>query len=64
MIESKLTKLIPLIVIVWGVGIVGFVLSLGWGKTSGKEMDRDTVIFLAKVWSGIALFGTIVGFIV
>jgi len=38
--------------IILAVGIVGFVASLGWGKASGREMDRDTVLFLAKVWGG------------
>ncbi len=39
------------------VGIVGFTVSLGWGKTTGRDMDRDTVVFLAKMWGGIVLFG-------
>jgi hypothetical protein len=41
------------------IGIVGFVISLAWGKATGRDMDRDTKMFLAKVWGGIALFGMI-----
>jgi hypothetical protein len=41
------------------VGIVGFVISLGWGKATGRDMDRDTKLLLAKVWGGIALFGMV-----
>lgn len=41
------------------LGVVGFLLSVGWGRVSGGEMDRDAVIFLAKLWGGIALFGIV-----
>jgi hypothetical protein len=41
------------------VGIVGFAISLGWGKAAGRDMDRDTVLLLAKVWGGVALFGVV-----
>ncbi len=41
------------------VGIVGFVASLGWGKVTGRDMDRDAKILIAKVWGGIAFFGII-----
>lgn len=63
MIESKLVKEIPLLMIDLGIGVVGFVLAVGWGKASGKTMDRATVIFLAKVFGGIALFGMVLAFI-
>jgi hypothetical protein len=46
-----------------GIGIVGFALAVGWGKATGKKMDRATVIFLAKVFGGIALFGMALAFI-
>ncbi len=35
------------------VGILGFLMSLGWSKTTGNDLDRDKVIFLAKVWGAI-----------
>ena len=45
------------------VGIVGFLLSWLWGRTTGREMDADTLKFLAYVWGGIALFGVVMLFI-
>lgn len=45
-----------------GIGIVGFVLSIVWGKVSGTRMSSRTIRILAAVWIGIALFGMIVGF--
>jgi len=41
------------------VGMVGFGLSIAWGKFSGRDMSRDTVLFLAKMWGGISLFGMV-----
>jgi hypothetical protein len=34
------------------VGFVGFGLSILWGKVTGRDMDRDTVLFLGKLWGG------------
>jgi hypothetical protein len=45
------------------VGVVGFGLSIGWGKVSGRNMDRDTLLLLAKVWGGLAVFGMALVFI-
>jgi hypothetical protein len=45
------------------VGVVGFFLSVQWGKATGRDMDRDTRMFLAKMWGGIALFGMIMLFV-
>ena len=36
-------------------GVVGFLASLSWGKVMGRDMDRDTVLFLAKIWGAIVL---------
>lgn len=41
------------------VGFVGFTACLGWGKATGREMDRDAIVLLLKVWGGIALFGIV-----
>jgi hypothetical protein len=46
-----------------GIGVVGFVLSFLWGKLSGRNMDRDTIVVLATVWSGIAIFGMVLAFV-
>jgi hypothetical protein len=49
--------------IMLAVGVIGFVVSLGWGKASGRDMDRDTVLFLIKMWGGIVLVGLILNFV-
>jgi hypothetical protein len=45
------------------VGIVGFLASLSWAKVIGRELDRDTVLFLAKIWGGIVLLFLVIDFI-
>ena len=63
MTEHTFTKEAPGLVIVLMVGIIGFFLSIGWGTATGRKMDRDTKMFLAKMWSGIVLFGIVLMFI-
>jgi len=41
----------------FAVGIIGFLASLGWSKAIGSDLDREKVIFLAKMWGGIVAFG-------
>jgi hypothetical protein len=36
-----------------GVGILGFLMSLGWSRATGNDLDRDKVIFLAKAWGAV-----------
>lgn len=45
------------------VGIVGLALSAVWWKVSGRTLDRDAVIFMCKMWGGIAIFGMILVFV-
>jgi hypothetical protein len=45
------------------VGCLGFGLSILWGKFTGRDMDRDTVLFLGRLWGGIAIFGMVMLFI-
>ena len=45
------------------VGIVGLALSTVWWKVSGRTLDRDAVIFMCKMWAGIAIFGMILVFV-
>ncbi len=45
------------------VGFLGFGLSVLWGKFTGRDMDRDTMLFLGKLWGGIAIFGMIMLFV-
>ena len=45
-----------LISVVFGaVGVIGFLASLGWSKAIGKEIDRDKIIFLTKLWGGFVI---------
>jgi hypothetical protein len=53
----------PVLVMDLGIGVVGFLLCFIGGKASGREMDRDTTMFLVKMWGGIALFGMVLVFI-
>jgi hypothetical protein len=48
--------LLPLIEIDLAIGIVGFALAVGWGKAVRKNLDRDTVLFLGKMFGGLMLF--------
>ncbi len=46
-----------------GIGVIGFILSFGWGKVSGRNMDRDATLLLVKIWGGIAIFGMVLAFV-
>ncbi len=59
----NISKLAPPLIIFLGVGIVGFVASLGWSKAVGSAWDRGKLVFLAKMWGGIVLAGFIMTFI-
>jgi hypothetical protein len=45
----------PLVEIDVAVGLIGSLAAIGWGKANGREMDRDTVLFLCKMFGGISL---------
>lgn len=51
MSRVETTALIAVVTLV--VGIIGFLASMGWSKATGNDLDRDKVIFLAKMWGGI-----------
>jgi hypothetical protein len=61
--EAHIIKEAPVLLIDLIGGIVGFVIALGWWKVSGRTVDRDSTIFIAKIFAGIALFGMILAFI-
>ena len=46
---ASISKEAPALMIDLGIGVVGFVLSVGWGKVSKRNMDRDTVLLLVKM---------------
>ena len=60
---SSISKESPALLIDLGIGVVGFVLSFGWGKVSGRTMDRDATLLLVKIWGGIAVFGMVLAFV-
>jgi hypothetical protein len=60
---ASLTKVAPALIIILGVGIAGFVMSLGWSKVAGGGWDRDKIVFLAKMWGGIVLAFFVIAFI-
>ena len=53
MSRGESTALVALVLC--AVGIIGFIASLGWSKALGKDIDRDKVIFLAKIWGGFVV---------
>jgi hypothetical protein len=61
---SKNETTIFLAAIMLAVGIVGFLASLSWGKVMGRTMDRNTVVFLAKIWGGIVVLFLVIDFII
>jgi hypothetical protein len=62
-VGHKLSTELPVIIIDVVAGLVGFLLALGSWKASGREIDRNTVIFCAKMFAGIVLFGFVLAFI-
>lgn len=61
--EAHIIKEAPVLLIDLVGGIVGFIIALGWWKVSGRNVDRDSTIFIAKIFAGIALFGMVLAFI-
>jgi hypothetical protein len=63
MMGHPLSKEAPGLLIDVVFGMVGFLLAISWGKVSGRQMDRDTVLFLAKMFGGITVFGAVLLFV-
>lgn len=61
--ETRILKEAPAILIDLIVGAIGFAISIGWWKVSGRTVDRDSTIFIAKMWIGIAIFGIFLAFV-
>jgi hypothetical protein len=53
----------PALIIDIGIGVVGFVLSILWGKVTKTGMTKGTIRLLAGVWTAIAIFGMILAFV-
>jgi hypothetical protein len=62
-IVTGISKAAPALIIILGVGVVGFVISLGWSKAVGASWDRDKIVFLAKLWGGLTLAGFVMVFV-
>ncbi len=60
---AGIDRLAPTLIIMLGIGVVGFVMSLGWSKVVGGGWDRDKIVFLAKMWGGLALAGIVLVFV-
>jgi hypothetical protein len=63
-VESQFLKELPVLIIDVVGAAVGFVIAISWWKASGRELDRDAVVFIAKLFGGIALAGMILAFII
>jgi hypothetical protein len=60
MIREEITKLLNVIVIDLGVGIVGSAISVSWLRTTqGSWPDKDTITGVVKIWLGVAAFGIV-----
>jgi hypothetical protein len=63
-VSKDLEKLIEVISISLGVGVVGSILSVAWYRVTARgELERDTIYFLIKLFFGISAFG-IVGYLI
>ena len=60
--EKFLEQLLVVTIGLLGMCLVGFGLALGWFKAVGRELDRDAILFAAKMWGGI-FFGGILFFL-
>jgi hypothetical protein len=62
-VGAHIIKEAPVLMIDLVGGIVGFVIALGWWKVSGRTLDRDSTIFIAKIFAGITLLGMVLALI-
>jgi hypothetical protein len=61
--EAKIVVELPILIALFVVALIAFGLAILWGKASGRDMDRDTVLFLAKMFGGIYLVLVFLAFI-
>ena len=61
MSRGEATALIAIVAL--GIGIVGFLMCLGWSRATGNDLDRDKVIFLAKAWGAFVAVSIILDLI-
>jgi hypothetical protein len=61
--ESGLTREFPVLIIDLVGGGLGFGIAIVWWKASGRKVDRDAVLLMAKIFGGIMVLGIILAFI-
>ena len=61
--RMTLDRALPGIFVEVCTGIIGFILSLGWWKVTGRTVDRKVVLVLASIFGVIMIGGTILIFI-
>ena len=60
--EKLFEDLLVLTICLLGLCLVGFGLALGWFKVAGRELDREAILFAAKMWAGIFVGGILLFF--
>jgi hypothetical protein len=59
-----MTDLAVMTAISLGVAAIGWILSLSWYRaTRSDELDRDTILFFAKLWLGVGALGILLFFV-
>ncbi len=61
--ETQFIKVLPALIIDVIGSVIAFGIGLAWWKASGRELDRTAVVFMAKMFGGIAIAGMILAFI-
>lgn|GEM_PF-3002279 len=61
--ETQFVKVLPALIIDVIGSVIAFGIGLTWWKASGRELDRAAIVFMAKMFGGIALAGMILAFI-
>ena len=63
-VKADLIREAPVLFIDLIGGVVGYVIAIGWWKISGRTLDSDSAIFIAKIFGGITLFGMFLAFVI
>jgi hypothetical protein len=62
--ESRFSREMPVLIIDLVGGGLGFGIAVIWWKVSGRDLDRDAVVLIAKIFGGITLFGMFLAFVI
>jgi hypothetical protein len=61
-LDKLLEQLLVVTICLFGTSVVGFGLALGWFKAVGRELDREAILFAAKMWGGMFVGGILLFF--